>query len=466
MARDILSVVIGLERIHCFDEGDSAGTAEPYLWPVFFKIDGETVTLTESLKLSGTATVIGTYGNHGNLGNTDVDEGDDLTIPESLGSWHTTLKPISSQSVLRADAAGVAGVVAVLMEEDNVSDSGAVAGYNALVAAIQSGLDKFIETFVPIVKEDVDKEAIKKAAEKAIEDAIKSNQSFFENLWSFLDKDDQIGSEVFSFGHDDLAKGDVINFDKRWENEGDWQIFGATVGAQLRKHPRFLADLTGDRRSDIVGFGDAGVWVALSNGNGAFQAPQFVVANFGYDAGVWRVERHPRFLADLTGDRRSGIVGFPEIEVKKAKRIRLTGDRRSDIVGFGDAGVWIAFSNGNGTFQAPQFVVANFGYDDDAGRWRVERHPRFLADLTGDGRADIVGFENAGVRVALNNGNGTFQAPQLVVANFGYDAGGWRVERHPRFLADLTGDGCADIVGFGNAGVHVALNNGNGTFQA
>jgi hypothetical protein len=47
-------------------------------------------------------------------------------------------------------------------------------------------------------------------------------------------------------------------------------------------------------------------------------------------------------------------------------------------------------------------------------------------------------------------------APQLVVRNFGYDAGGWRVDRHPRFLADTTGDGRADIVGFGNAGVWVS----------
>lgn len=36
--------------------------------------------------------------------------------------------------------------------------------------------------------------------------------------------------------------------------------------------------------------------------------------------------------------------------------------------------------------------------------------------------------------------------PQLVVENFGYNAGGWRVDQHPRFLADLTGDGCADIL--------------------
>ena len=186
------------------------------------------------------------------------------------------------------------------------------------------------------------------------------------------------------------------------------------------------------------GFGDAGVWVSLNNGNGTFQARQKVVDNFGYNAGGWRVEKHPRFLADLTGDG------------------------RADIVGFGNAGVWVSLNNGNGTFQPVTKVVDNFAYD--AGGWRVEKHPRFLADLTGDGRADIVGFGDAGVWVSLNNGNGTFQPVQKVVDNFGYDAGGWRVEKHPRFLADLTGDGRADIVGFGNAGVWVSLNQGNGTF--
>src|SRR5258707_1197077 len=115
------------------------------------------------------------------------------------------------------------------------------------------------------------------------------------------------------------------------------------------------------------------------------QVENVVIRNFGYNAGGWR----------------------------------------ADIVGFGDAGVYVALNNGNGTFQAPQLVVGNFGYN--AGNWRVENLPRFLADLTGDGRADIVGFGDAGVYVALNNGNGTFQAPQLDVGNFGYNAGNWRV---------------------------------------
>jgi hypothetical protein len=86
----------------------------------------------------------------------------------------------------------------------------------------------------------------------------------------------------------------------------------------------------------------------------------------------------------------------------------------------------------------------------------VDKHPRFLADTTGDGRADIVGFGEAGVYVSRLLANGNFEPPGLVITNFGYTAGGWRVDMHPRFLADTTGDGRADIVGFGYAGVYVS----------
>ena len=98
-----------------------------------------------------------------------------------------------------------------------------------------------------------------------------------------------------------------------------------------------------------------------------------------------------------------------------------------------------------GGFCVPAVAVA-----PEAGRWLVERDPRFVADLTGNGAADIVGFGATGVWTALGNGDGTFQPARVVVADFGFETGGWRVDRHPRVLADLTGTGSADIVGFGD----------------
>jgi hypothetical protein len=269
-------------------------------------------------------------------------------------------------------------------------------------------------------------------------------------------------------------------------------------GWHIERHPRFLADITGTNGADIIGFGDAGVYVALSNGDGTFSfTPQPVIEDLGFESGGWKVEKHPRFVGDITGDGKADIVGFgdagvyvalsngdgtfdftprPVIEdfgfesggwrVDKHPRFLadLTGTNGADIIGFGDAGVYVALSNGDGTFSFnPQPVIEDFGYDQG---WRIDKHPRFLADITGDGKADIIGFGDAGVYVALNRGDGTFDfTPQPVIQDFGFESGGWRVDKHPRFLADITGANGADIIGFGDAGVYIARSRGDGTFD-
>jgi hypothetical protein len=139
----------------------------------------------------------------------------------------------------------------------------------------------------------------------------------------------------------------------------------------------------------------------------------------------------------------------------------VTGDGRADIVGFGDAGVLVAYNNGNGTFAPAQLLIPYFGYSTQFQDWRVAKNPRLLADLTGNGGADIVGFADDGVRIAILDTTGP-KSPQYVVENFAYDEGAWRVEHHPRVLADLTGDRRGDIVGFGDAGIYISFNQGSG----
>ena len=176
-------------------------------------------------------------------------------------------------------------------------------------------------------------------------------------------------------------------------------------------------------------------------GDGTFGDIRLAVAGFGYVAGGWRVDRHPRMLAPLVA--------------------HADGRRYVDIVGFSDDGVFAAFNQGDGSFTGPRRVSAGFGAD--AG-WRVDRHPRFVADLTGDGSGDLVGFFDDGIWATINDGTGNFAAPRRIIEDFGFVDGGWRVDKRPRLLADLTGDGRADVVGFGNAGVWASLNDGGGTF--
>jgi hypothetical protein len=266
--------------------------------------------------------------------------------------------------------------------------------------------------------------------------------------------------------------------------------FGWNQGWDPQKHVRLLADINNDMKADIVVFGDAGVWTALSTGDGKFEPEKFVRANFGYDQG-WRNEKHTRLLADINNDNMADIVAFGDAGVwtalatgdggfadehfvranfgydqawRNEKHVRLVGDinndNMADIVAFGDAGVWTALATGDGGFADEHFVRANFGYDQ---AWRNDKHVRLLANINNDDMMDIVAFGDAGVWTALATGDGGFGEEHFVLADLGYDQA-WRTDRHVRLLADINNDDMADIIGFGDAGLWTAVAGGDGSF--
>ncbi len=238
MARDDLLTRLELTKVHCHDEGDGPGSAEPYLWAAFFKVDGSTISVTTGLGLAGEATTQFTPGSHGNLVNTDVDEGEDVPIPASIGEWQTVLTPIpvpDSLSGLVDDVGGVAGVVVVLMEEDNVTDDGAEAGHDAFNAAVRDAINKIVATRTVSNQDVSDAElaAFEDQVSSAVSDAVADQQNVFENIWSWLNADDTIGFKAFVFTHDDLASQGTVEFSHRWENEGDWEITGAITATKM-----------------------------------------------------------------------------------------------------------------------------------------------------------------------------------------------------------------------------------------
>ncbi|UUR08105.1 FG-GAP-like repeat-containing protein [Sphingomonas glaciei] len=258
-------------------------------------------------------------------------------------------------------------------------------------------------------------------------------------------------------------------------------------------YPRHIADVNGDGFNDIVGFGQSGVVVAFGSANGTFAAPRLATASFGQSTGWTSDNQFHRELADVNGDGRADIVGFSTtgtvVSFGRAdgtftdpiaatanfgtnqgwttqdRNARTTGDvngdGKADIIGFGTAGTLVALGNGDGTFQVAKVAVANFGVQQG---WTSDNlFHRTVADVNGDGDDDVLGFGTGGTWVALSNGDGTFQAAQLKVANFGTDQGWSSQNSFARDVGDVNGDGFADVVGFGVAGTFVAYGTADGS---
>ena len=117
----------------------------------------------------------------------------------------------------------------------------------------------------------------------------------------------------------------------------------------------------------------------------------------------------------------------------------------------------------SGLFSNAQLAYSGIFTVGDGGWTNQNTYPRYLADVNGDGKDDIVGFAHHGVYVALANanGSGTFGAAQLAYSGtFTVGDGGWTNQNtYPRDLADINGDGKADIVGFAHHGVYASLSN-------
>ena len=202
-----------------------------------------------------------------------------------------------------------------------------------------------------------------------------------------------------------------------------------------------IGDFNGDGKPDLTD----GNGVALSKGDGTFQAPVFANGNSA------ETFLGPVVVGDFNGDGKLDVIAIDLVQNALAV---LLGD------GTGKLGAATEFSTGTGFYPTSLSV----------------------ADLNGDKRLDVVAYDYSGndFSVLLGNGNGTFQAAvnnPLPAGPFGGSSLGTSM-----VAADFTGDGVPDlavsnttILPFGsglfgpptiNGTISILPGKGDGTFLA
>jgi VCBS repeat protein/FG-GAP repeat protein len=215
---------------------------------------------------------------------------------------------------------------------------------------------------------------------------------------------------------------------------------------------------SGGRGPDLAVAGVGGIAVLANRGDGRFSRPlryalgrrERLTPTWGSLVGV-----------DLAGDGHLDLVAWNRETgslwsfLRRGKtllRIRAGSALPLPQVSFVAAGAELAAADLTGDGRADLVLAAGTRVIVMAGDGRGHFHPRapvhcdpldpeavHLADLNGDGRADLVVAGNVGVAVALGDGRGGFGPCQLVASLPGADTGGATV-------ADLTGDHVPDLL--------------------
>jgi hypothetical protein len=216
-----------------------------------------------------------------------------------------------------------------------------------------------------------------------------------------------------------------------------------------------LVDVNGDGKLDLITANndDNDVAVLLGDGKGGFRpAPgsPFAVGRGPYPLAVADINGDgkpdiitpnsapgERTLTVLLGDGRGSFrpaLGSPFATAGQPYYVALgdiSGDGKPDLVAAhnDDGRVTILLGDGKGGFKsAPQSPV-----DLGSRAWGL-----VVADVNGDGKADLVAATGETVRVLLGDGQGSFTAAPG--SPFPAGKGTWRL-----VVADLNGDGKPDI---------------------
>ena len=263
------------------------------------------------------------------------------------------------------------------------------------------------------------------------------------------------------------------------------------VGAVLN-YTHFFADVNGDGCADWiqVARGSNDGWVGISNCNGSFTywvSTSTSVGAAGLLYGQINGAYYTHFFADVNGDgcadwiqvantANSGSIALSNCDgtftywTSTSSSVGAAGYYRhyfADVNGDGCAdwiqvamqsnNGWIGLSNCDGTFNYWTSSTVSVGATDNYYGGSVGTYyAHYFADVNGDGCADWIQVERNGNNewVGLSKCDGTFTYWNSNSVGVGPDS------RYPHYLADVNGDGKADLIQIAWSGLFVGLANG------
>jgi hypothetical protein len=217
----------------------------PYLWTIFFTVDGATVRLAESGYLVGVGNVYPTHGKHGNLGTWSMNPLQSVGIPDAFGFWSSELLPIpvdpSVQAILDAikssnpgqdlDPHAVFGFLALLLHDGgHVPPQAVDAGRDALALGLKSFIDAQLNETLGIAQPSISAATIKRT-QKDIQDAVVNamldSMSVWEKAWAISGRDEFIASwvRIYNAAQSSVDLNDMFSSQKF----GTWALEGSVT---------------------------------------------------------------------------------------------------------------------------------------------------------------------------------------------------------------------------------------------
>ena len=261
MALETMKVRVAFSNLSCNEEADGAGSAEPYLWTLYFTIDGASVTLdlnaNNQLVLRGTSRNIASPGSLGNLGNTDVDAFEDVVLPPAIRSHGDplVLNPIPLSAAARAlhpdleAVGGLVGYITALMENDQVSDSEAEVAHREFNRSMRDSIKDAIDEFVvPSVIQQPTADDIKVLFRETLGPRIEALVNERRNEWATFpnyegnDKDDKVGIHTAFFVQQSFVGGSSFQANAYFRNNhhGRFDLIGKATGVEATNSERTL----------------------------------------------------------------------------------------------------------------------------------------------------------------------------------------------------------------------------------